>query len=548
MTTAKDSGHGWAAASVVSIVVVGVLLVGCAQRFDRRWDAVFQPEPWLRWVGAVTAAVSTGMLATAAVQYRRKRALGSSELLERGLFGYWRHPMHLFFVLLIAGLGLGFGSSTLLGGVLPISVLGAVGHAARQARRQKRAFPDLYPGHRRRTGLLLPRLVWWLRPCAWLVAKTWFRFRVRHSERLPASGPYVVLAAHRSWLDLWWVSLAIPQPVRFVAGFDLFRRPSAAWLLGRCFALRSQRRPAVLPRTRGLLRAIQEGWVVVLFPEGEPSWTGELGPLRPEILRLVQRLKVPVVPLRMDGTGLVWPRWRDRPGRAPVRVTVQAPLSFGFVDSLGLVGNRLAALLRPHETALRSLGTPNAAGIGRLLYRCPACRKRWPLLRAARTTIDCPKCQARFVFTPEHQLRFLREDRSLEELYRVIRLTRSDLPRLARTRCPFERVSLRKREAYLDHAEASFAEETSQRRTVASRGILLLTTERLMLCTDESPNDWPLATVGSVSVEGRDELWIQQTTHPGILRVSLQGRSALYWRDLVTLAVANAARGTPSRG
>jgi 1-acyl-sn-glycerol-3-phosphate acyltransferase len=546
MTTAKDSGLGLA--SVVRVVVVAALLVGSAEVLDRHWQAAFRPEPWLRGAGALAAAVSAGLLSTAVAQYRRATGLGASAFFERGLFGYWRHPVHLFFVLLVAGLGLGFGSATLLVGVLPISVLGSVALVSWQERRHQRLLPGLYAGHLRRAGLLLPRLVRWLRPWAWLVAKAFFRFRLRHPERLPASGPYVVLAAHRSCLDLLWVSLAIPQPVRFVASFDLFRRPWAAWLLSRCFALRSQRRAVEMPRARELMRAMEEGFIVVLFPEGERSWTGELGSLRSEMLRLVQRLKVPVVPLRMDGAGLVWPRWRDRPGRAPVCVTVQAPLSFGFVDSTGLMGNRLTALLRPQETALRSLGTPSAAGIGRLLYRCPACRKRWPLLRAARTTIDCAKCRARFVFTPEHQLRFLREDRSLDELYRVIRLTRSDLPRLARTRCPLESVSLRKREAYLDHAEVSLAEETSQRLTRASRGTLLLTTERLMLCSSATPNDWPLATVDSVTVEGRDELWIQQTTDPGILRLCLLGRSALYWRDLLTLAVANAARGTPSRG
>jgi hypothetical protein len=254
------------------------------------------------------------------------------------------------------------------------------------------------------------------------------------------------------------------------------------------------------------------------------------------------------VALRMDGAGLVWPRWRDRPGRAAVRITVQPPTTFGIADSLGFIENRLAALLRPRETALCSLGTPNAAGIGRLLYRCPTCRKRWPLQRAARTTLDCPKCRARFVFTPEHQLRFLREDHSLDELYRAIRLTRGDLPRLARSRCPLESVALRKREAYLDHAEASFAEEPPRRLGRGARGTLLLTTERLLLCGGPALNDWPLASIGSVAVRGRDELWIHQTTDPRILRLCLLGRSALYWQDLVTLAVASAARGTPSRG
>ncbi len=542
MTTGKDS------ALVVSILC-GVGVVGLsADLADQRWHTEVRPEPWQRGVGAVIAAVSGALVAVAAVQARRASALGASGFHERGLFAYWRHPLHLFVALLVAGLGLALGSGTLIGGVLPATVLGGVALALWQEREHRRRSPALCAGHRRRTGLFVPRLVWWLRPCAWLVARTWFRFRVRHAERLPASGPYIVVGAHRSCLDLLWASLAIPRPARFVVSFALFRRRWAGWLLDCCFALPSRHRSTGVPRMRDLARAIEEGFSVVLFPEYEPSWTGALGPLRPEMLRLVERLKVPVVALRMDGAGLVWPRWRDRPGRASVRVTVQSPLRFAMMDSLALVEGRLASLLRPHETALRSLGKPNAAGIGRLLYRCPACRKRWPLLRVARTTFDCPKCRTRFIFTPEHQLQFLREERSLDELYRMVRLTRSDLPRLARTRCPLETVSLRKREAYLDHAEAAFTEEPPRRSAPSSPGTLLLTTERLMLHGCASPNEWPLATIGSVAVRGRDELWVQQTTEVRILRLSLLGRSALYWRDLVTLAVASAARGTPSRG
>jgi 1-acyl-sn-glycerol-3-phosphate acyltransferase len=508
---------------------------------------------WARMAGAAVAVGAAALLSAAFAQFRRETgempwaAFGSRELLQNGVYRYWRHPIPLFSTLLVAGLGLAFASGTLIVGGLPTMLVGAIGLAWWQERGRRRRDPERYLGHRRRTGLFVPRLVHWLRPGAWVVARTLFRFRVRHLERLPASGPYVVLAAHCSCLDLLWVSLAIPQPIRFVVDFELFRGRAMAWLLDRLFALRSRPHTEHVPRARAVTRAIKEGFIVALFPECERSWTGELGPLRPELLQLLPRLKVPVVPLRVDGSGLVWPRWRDRPGRAPIRVTVQPPLEFGFFDSMGLIENRLAAFLRPHESALRAVGTPNASGIGRLLYRCPTCRRRWPLLRAARTTFECPRCHVPFVLTAEHQVRFLREERSLPELHRTIRLTRPDLPRLARSRCPIEGLALGKREGYLDHAEVCFQHESKGRPRQRTWGTLVLTTERLILHAGESSNLWSLDGVGSVAVRGRDELWIVPASRQVPMRWHLPGRSALYWRDLVTLAVANATRSTPSR-
>ncbi len=78
------------------------------------------------------------------------------------------------------------------------------------------------------------------------------------------------------------------------------------------------------------------------------------------------------------------------------------------------------------------------------------------------------------------------------------------------------------------------------------QGTLVLTTERLLFGIGESKDTWPLATVGPVTTEGRDELRVFRISTGQLMRVSLLGRSVVYWRDLITLAVANAIGPTPS--
>jgi long-chain acyl-CoA synthetase len=70
------------------------------------------------------------------------------------------------------------------------------------------------------------------------------------------------------------------------------------------------------------------GWSILVFPEGELTPNGKLQPFRGGIGLLAQNLKIPVLPMRIDGAyeireaGSVF----NRPGR--VRVTIGNPLQF----------------------------------------------------------------------------------------------------------------------------------------------------------------------------------------------------------------------------
>ncbi|HSF19143.1 MAG TPA: AMP-binding protein [Vicinamibacteria bacterium] len=88
-------------------------------------------------------------------------------------------------------------------------------------------------------------------------------------------------------------------------------------------------------KTQGVRKALQfagrlanEGYAIVIFPEGERTPDGETHAFRPGVGLMAVRLQLPVVPVHIDGLYQVLPvgaRW-PKPGR--VRVRFGAPLRF----------------------------------------------------------------------------------------------------------------------------------------------------------------------------------------------------------------------------
>jgi 1-acyl-sn-glycerol-3-phosphate acyltransferase len=529
--------------AVVFWAVLPACLVGCAWWLDGRLGWSFYPGQALGIMGAAIALISALLLAVAVRQYWRATgnppvsAYPSAVLLEQGLYGYWRHPIYTFFTGIFAGTGLAWGSMSLLLVVLPIFVSGVLLYSAWEERGLERRFGARFRGHRERTGIFVPRLVRCMRPICWALGKLVFRYQVVHRERLPIQGPYFVLAAHRSYLDPVFVSLALRDPVKFVTTYEMFRTRWRAWLFRRLFALPLRRFTPDPAAVRSVIRSLEEGWVVGIFPEGERSWTGELGPLKSEAVKLLRRHStMKIVVLRVDGNALVWPRWRGRLGRAPVRVTVESPILASEFASCAALEARLGALLRPDDTALHVSTARRAAGIGRVLYRCPVCEGRLPVLGTAESRFDCPRCAASFALGPDHRVRFSEQgravDRTIGEIYRAIRLRPDDVS--AQTGGGPERRVCR--------GAIRVADTRGSRFGPTRPGTLALDGDRLVV--PEAGIDWDLGSIGSVTVEGNDRLQVYSPGADRLLELVPHAESALYCQDLLLLRVAKSRSET----
>ena len=118
-----------------------------------------------------------------------------------------------------------------------------------------------------------------------------------------------------------------------------------------------------LPRLSGFRKSfafagdlIDRGWSVLVFPEGELTRDGRVGPFRAGIGLLAARLEVPVVPMRIEGlferreAGKSW----ARPGQ--VRISIGAPVQFSETDAAEEIAREL-------ERRVASLGAGPGNGL-----------------------------------------------------------------------------------------------------------------------------------------------------------------------------------------
>jgi len=169
-----------------------------------------------------------------------------------------------------------------------------------------------------------------------------WRYRVRHTDRLPATGPAIVVANHLSWLDGFVLVLSSPRPLRMLVYGPNIR--------GRFLRMLSDQWRFILfePRPKSIaqaLRSVQEGLAagdaVGIFSEGAISRTGQILGFRRGLDWVLGRVGAPIVPVHIDGMwGSIlsfsegrffrkWPRLVGGGWRRPLTVRFGRPLPVG---------------------------------------------------------------------------------------------------------------------------------------------------------------------------------------------------------------------------
>jgi acyl-[acyl-carrier-protein]-phospholipid O-acyltransferase/long-chain-fatty-acid--[acyl-carrier-protein] ligase len=181
---------------------------------------------------------------------------------------------------------------------------------------------------------------WLVEKPALLLAHLLYRVRTQGAERIPPGGA-LLLANHLSYMDVVALQLACPRPIRFVGHEELLAKGAFFRLIYRLAGVIPVSRTHALSTTRRVARALAAGELVLLFPEGAISRTGQLMGIERGFELMARKAGVPVVPVAHDGLwssvfsfaggrcGWKWPRLT----RLTVNVVWGEPIPAAHADA-----------------------------------------------------------------------------------------------------------------------------------------------------------------------------------------------------------------------
>jgi putative phosphoserine phosphatase/1-acylglycerol-3-phosphate O-acyltransferase len=204
------------------------------------------------------------------------------------------------------------------------------------------------------------------------------RFDIAGVEHIPAEGPAIVVANHRSYFDTAAIGITVARagrPVRFLGKKEVFDAPVVGQLARALGGIRVERGSGSDRPLQEAERALAGGDLVALMPQGtiprgraffDPELTG-----RPGAARLAAATGAPIVPIALWGTEQVWPRSARLPNvtnvvHAPtVRVRVGAPFTLAGADATADTERIMAAIVELLPPEARVGREPTAEELAR---------------------------------------------------------------------------------------------------------------------------------------------------------------------------------------
>jgi 1-acyl-sn-glycerol-3-phosphate acyltransferase len=177
-----------------------------------------------------------------------------------------------------------------------------------------------------------------------LTGRFLFRFRVIHRERMIQSGPVILAMNHQSYLDPPLAGITCDRAIYFLARRTLLNVPLLGRVLPKVNVIPVNQEGVDRSAIKAMIRVLQAGNGVLVFPEGSRTLDGNLQPAEPGLGLVIAKTLAPVVPLRIFGAHEALPRGGGRLRFVPITVVVGEPIFFSAAD-LEPAGKNLYARL-----------------------------------------------------------------------------------------------------------------------------------------------------------------------------------------------------------
>jgi 1-acyl-sn-glycerol-3-phosphate acyltransferase len=196
-----------------------------------------------------------------------------------------------------------------------------------------------------------------MRFVSWIIVSLLYRIRIDGADNVPDEGPALLVCNHVSFMDPLIVNACLRRPPRFVMYYKIFNIPVLRFIFRTAKAIpiagRKENAELLERAFDEVDRALADGELVCIFPEGGITRDGEIASFRPGTEQILARRPVPVVPIALRGLwGSVFSRRDSALGRArlPRRFRARIEVAIGAAVS---AEDATAAILEKRVRELR---------------------------------------------------------------------------------------------------------------------------------------------------------------------------------------------------
>jgi 1-acyl-sn-glycerol-3-phosphate acyltransferase len=170
-----------------------------------------------------------------------------------------------------------------------------------------------------------------------IAANLFFRIEVTGRENIPKSGPALVVSNHVSYADAVLAGYATHRFIRFLMWKPIYEMRGAKpiFQILKAIPIDNGTPKATVRALKAAQEELQRGKLVGIFPEGQITRDGEIGPFERGYERVIRGLDCPIVPVHIEGMwghplsrkgGSIFQSW-DIWFRPRITVRVGAPIT-----------------------------------------------------------------------------------------------------------------------------------------------------------------------------------------------------------------------------
>lgn len=237
------------------------------------------------------------------------------------------------------------------------------------------------------------------RPIFWLIFKFKYNCHLKR-KKLPKEGS-IILSNHQMTLDPFGVGLNFDKPLYYMASSDIFQNKITGKLIK--FAVnpipKQKSNKNDIAAIKACMQVAKENGNICIFPEGNRTFSGQLGNIDYSIVKLIKKLKKPLILMNIKGGYGSDPRWGNKSRKGKLDIFIRKKVELDELEKL--TNDELYSLIKENLTVdnysehIEYKGKNLAEDLERILYICPICKKHHTLSSKG-NVVTCSSCNTEF--------------------------------------------------------------------------------------------------------------------------------------------------------